>query len=116
MLCKVWHLVAGRMGKGPRRFKGRPFSFHAFLMREFARPTNLRGSGSRFCCDATASFAKATEARGMSRPHWRVRERYSEVVREWWVFVFLQADWSPLPRWRVNGFSCKIPGLEASKG
>lgn len=29
---------------------------------------------------------------------------------------FIQADWSPLPRWRVIGFSCKIFGLEASKG
>ena len=47
MLCKVWHLVAGRIGKGPRRFKGRPFSYHAFLTREFARPTNLRGKAAR---------------------------------------------------------------------
>lgn len=42
MLCKVWCLVAGRIGEGRRRYKGRPFSYHAFLMREFARPTNLR--------------------------------------------------------------------------
>lgn len=42
MLCKVWNMVAGRIGEGRRRYKGRPFSYHAFLMREFARPTNLR--------------------------------------------------------------------------
>ena len=47
MLCKVWHLVVRRIGKGRRRFKGQPFSYHAFLMREFSRPTNLRWKAVR---------------------------------------------------------------------
>lgn len=42
MLCKVWNMVAGRIGEGRRRYKGRPFSYHEFLTRKFSRPTNLR--------------------------------------------------------------------------
>jgi len=41
-LCKVRHALAEAL-KGHHRFKGNPYSYHAFLMREVKRATNMRG-------------------------------------------------------------------------
>ncbi len=40
MLCKVRHALSEAL-KGRHRFKGNPYSYHAFLMREVKRVTNM---------------------------------------------------------------------------